>query len=107
VYGVHVPGTEGAAGMAALVAGDTLDVTALHEHLRRVLPAYAVPLFLRVRDEIAVTATFKHQKSELMRDGFDPAASGDALYFNDPAQQCFVRLDAALYDRIAAGKVRL
>ena len=107
VYGVPVPGTEGAAGMAALVVDGALDLPELRKHLARALPAYARPLFLRIQDRIAVTATFKHQKSELVRDGFDPAASGDAIYFDDPSQQAYVRLDGALFERIKAGAVRL
>jgi fatty-acyl-CoA synthase len=107
VYGVPVPGTEGAAGMAALVVDGTLDLPELRKHLARALPAYARPLFLRIQDRIAVTATFKHQKTELVREGFDPAASGDAIYFDDPSQQTYVRLDSALFDRIKAGRVRL
>ena len=31
------------------------------------------------RDRIEVTATFKHRKLDLAREGFDPAASGDAI----------------------------
>jgi fatty-acyl-CoA synthase len=107
VYGVAIPGTEGAAGMAALVVDDTLDLAELRKHLARVLPPYARPLFLRIQDRIAVTATFKHQKSDLVREGFDPAASGDAVYFDDPSQQTYVRLDTPLYERIKAGAVRL
>ncbi len=107
VYGVQIPGTEGAAGMAALVADGTLDLPELRKHLARVLPSYAWPLFLRIQDRIAVTATFKHQKNELMREGFDPAASDDAIYFDDPSQQAYVRLDGALFERIKAGAVRL
>jgi fatty-acyl-CoA synthase len=107
VYGVAVPGTEGAAGMAALVADGTLDLPELRKHLARALPAYARPLFLRIADRIAVTATFKHQKTDLAREGFDPAACGDAIYFDDPAQQAYVRLDATLVERIRAGEVRL
>ncbi len=107
VYGVHVPGAEGAAGMAALVVDGTLDLAELRQHLARMLPSYARPLFLRVQDHIAVTATFKHQKNELMREGFDPAASGDAIYFDDPSQQAYVRLGGALFERIKAGAVRL
>ncbi len=71
------------------------------------LPAYARPLFLRIKDRIEVTATFKHQKNELAREGFDPGASGDAIYFDDPSQRAYVRLDGALYERIKAGEVRL
>jgi fatty-acyl-CoA synthase len=107
VYGVPVRGTEGAAGMAALVVDGTLDLPELRKHLARLLPSYARPLFLRIQDRIAVTVTFKHQKNELIREGFDPAASGDAIYFDDPSQQAYVRLDGALFERIKAGAVRL
>ncbi len=107
VYGVPVPGTEGAAGMAALVVDGALDLAELRKHLARVLPAYARPLFLRIQERIAVTATFKHQKTELVRDGFDLAATDDAIYFDDPSQQAYVRLDGALFERIKAGAVRL
>jgi fatty-acyl-CoA synthase len=107
VYGVAIPGTEGAAGMAALVVDGTLDLPKLRTHLARVLPPYARPLFLRIQDRIAVTATFKHQKNELVREGFDPAATEDVIYFDDPSQQAYVRLDGALFERIKAGAVRL
>jgi fatty-acyl-CoA synthase len=107
VYGVQIPGTEGAAGMAALVIDGTLDLPELRNHLARLLPSYARPLFLRIQDRIAVTATFKHQKAELVREGFDPAVSDDTIFFDDPLRQAYVRLDGALFERIKAGAVRL
>jgi fatty-acyl-CoA synthase len=107
VYGVRVPGTEGAAGMATVVCDDELDLVALRKHLAVWLPPYARPLFLRLSDRLEATATFKHTKTNLQREGFDPATTSDAIYFDDPAKKAYVRLDAALYARIAAGKVRL
>ena len=107
VYGVHVPGTEGAAGMAAIVCAGNPDLAVLRKHLTQWLPSYARPLFLRFADRLEATATFKHTKAHLQREGFDPAATSDAIYFDDPAKKAFVRLDAALFARIAAGKVRL
>jgi fatty-acyl-CoA synthase len=107
VYGVALPGAEGAAGMAALVVEGTLDLVHLRKHLARALPSYARPLFLRIKDRIDVTATFKHKKSDLIREGFDPAASGNTIYFDDPAQCAYVRLDGVLHERIMGGKVRL
>ena len=65
------------------------------------------PIFVRLRDEIEVTATFKHKKINLVREGFDPAASDDPIYFNDPVAHAFVRLDGALYQRIRGGETRL
>ena len=84
VYGVSVQGTEGAAGMAALVANGPLDFAELRKHLAEQLPAYARPLFLRMRDKIEATATFKHAKQELQRQSYNPTATTDPIYFADP-----------------------
>ena len=107
VYGVEIPGTDGRAGMAAIVADDHLDLAAFRGHLIDRLPAYAHPVFLRVRDDLEVTGTFKHTKSALMRDGYDPTAIDDAIYFNDRDRQAFVRFDKSLYDRMRIGELRL
>jgi hypothetical protein len=41
-----------------------------------------------------------------VRQGYDPSATQDVLYFNHPGRQAFVRLDQALYDAIQAGEIR-
>jgi fatty-acyl-CoA synthase len=107
VYGVAVPGTEGAAGMAALVIDRRLDFAELRRHLTKRLPSYARPLFLRLTANIAATSTFKHDKNQLAREGFDIAVVRDEIYFDDPERQAYVPLDAALYQRINAGTIRL
>jgi len=107
VYGVAVPGREGRAGMAALVAGDNLNLTALHEYLARQLPEYARPVFLRIRQDNDVTTTFKQKKVDLVKDGFDPSRTGDPIYFSDPQRKAFVRLDGGLFADINAGRIRL
>jgi len=106
VYGVAIPGTDGRAGMAALVAHDGLDLAALRTHLINRLPEYARPLFLRIQSELEVTATFKHTKNGVVRQAYDPAATGDVIYFNDAERHAFVRLDKATYDRIQIGQTR-
>ena len=73
VYGVAVPGADGRAGMATLVTDDELDLAAFRTHLIDRLPEYARPLFLRIRNEMEVTATFKYTKTDLVRQGYDPA----------------------------------
>ena len=107
VYGVEIPGRDGRAGMAAIVAKEHFNLTAFRDHLIEQLPEYARPVFVRLRGEIDVTATFKQKKIDLVKEGFDPAVSGDPIYFNDPAAQAFVLLDDALYQRIRAGGTRL
>ena len=109
VYGVHIPGREGRAGMVALVCDNNnmCDLAGLYAHLNAHLPEYARPLFVRIQKDIEVTSTFKQKKIDLVRQGFDPAASDDPIYFNDPRSRAFVPLDSMLYQRIASGQVRV
>jgi fatty-acyl-CoA synthase len=107
VYGVAIPGKDGRAGMAAVVAEGNLDLKALRAHLDAHLPEYARPLFLRIRGELDVTGTFKQKKVDLVKQGFDPSATTDPIYFNDPATKSFVRLDPPLYDKLQSGGVRV
>ena len=107
VYGVSIPGTDGRAGMATLVAESEIELPALRAHLSARLPHYARPLFLRLQHEMEVTGTFKYTKTELVLQGYNPGATADVLYFNHPEVQAFVRLDQALYSRIQSGEIRL
>lgn len=107
VYGVQVPGTDGRAGMASIVADGSLDLDKLRGHIEKELPEYARPLFIRVSPEIEVTGTFKHRKVELVREGFDVKRVSDPIYFNSPVDRKFVPLDEALHDKICSGEFRL
>ena len=107
VYGVSVPGTEGRAGMAAIIAHEPPDFATLHRELTEKLPTYARPVFLRICAQISTTGTFKPVKSDLARQGFDPTVVADALYFNDRSAGCFIALDEALHNRIMSGAVQL
>ena len=107
VYGVEIPGADGRAGMAALVVADEFDLAALRRHLDTSLPAYARPVFLRVRAELETTATFKHRKDELVRAGYDPAATDNAIYWDDVPRQAYARVDKALFERINSGQTRI
>ncbi len=107
VYGVDVPGSDGRAGMAMLVTSGEVELAAFRTHLIDRLPDYAVPLFLRMRREIEVTPTFKPMKNIFQRQGYDPVATSDVIYFHDNKSRAFVRLDKELYDRIQLRQVRL
>jgi fatty-acyl-CoA synthase len=106
VYGVAIPGTEGRAGMATMVTADDTDLMEFRKYLIGRLPSYARPIFLRIRDEVAVTGTFKYSKTELVRQGYDPSQSADIIYFDEPGSQKFVRLDNAHYERIQSRQYR-
>jgi acyl-CoA synthetase (AMP-forming)/AMP-acid ligase II len=80
VYGVQVPHAEGRAGMAALTLSGEFDGEAVAKALSERLPAYAVPVFVRIKTEQETTATFKYRKVDLKREGFDPEQVSDPLY---------------------------
>jgi len=107
VYGVAIPGTEGRAGMAAIVCEGDLDRAALYQHLAERLPAYARPLFLRLCPRAELTGTFKYAKSDLVKQGFSPSECADPLYFDHPELRAYVALDAPLCESILAGTIRL
>jgi acyl-CoA synthetase (AMP-forming)/AMP-acid ligase II len=85
VYGVAVPGQEGRAGMVALELkrGEIFDPLTFYQQATENLPAYAVPLFVRVRPQSDLTVTFKLRKVDLQKAGYDPNNINDPLYVLD------------------------
>lgn len=107
VYGVEVPGAEGKAGMAALVAADDFRLERLSPFLADNLPFFARPVFLRFQPQIETTSTFKQRKTELQKQGFNPAAISDPLWTRDATTGEYTPLTPALYQDICEGKVKL
>jgi fatty-acyl-CoA synthase len=107
VYGVSVPGTDGRAGMAALVVTSEFNVETFRAVVAERLPAYARPAFLRLLPALEVTGTFKPRKQDLVAAGFDPARMADPLYFDDARAGLYVPIDAALHAEIMAGRARV
>jgi fatty-acyl-CoA synthase len=105
VYGVTVAGQDGRAGMAALVVAPGFDPTHLSEAIA--LPAYARPVFLRLRPELEITGTFKQRKVELVKEGFDPSTIPDPVYWREPKTGRYERLDGTRYRDIVEGRVKL
>ena len=108
VYGVAIAGADGRAGMAAIVPAEGFDLDTLREphrtrrcRRRRGRSSSASP------PNSTRTSTFKQRKLDLVREGFDPSATRDPIYFDDPAAGRLVRVDAALFARLNSGAIRL
>ncbi|HQA50873.1 MAG TPA: long-chain-acyl-CoA synthetase [Syntrophomonadaceae bacterium] len=102
VYGVQVPGMEGRCGMAAikLLDGEVIDWAKLGAYVCEQLPPYARPYFIRLRDTIDATNSFKQVKTQLQKEGFDPSVIKDPLYFLHPEKNVYVELTSELYEQI-------
>ncbi|MFV8229163.1 long-chain-acyl-CoA synthetase FadD6 [Mycolicibacterium fortuitum] len=105
VFGVEVPGAGGRAGMAAvqLKGGKEFDGKALADAFYGHLPAYAVPLFVRVVPELAHTSTFKSQKVDLRKQGYG-ADIEDPLYVLAGRDEGYVPFYPEYPDEVTAGK---
>ncbi|XP_013399634.1 long-chain fatty acid transport protein 4 [Lingula anatina] len=107
VYGVEIPGMEGRAGMAAIVdKHHTVNLKALQRDLQKSLPPYARPIFIRLMEEVDTTGTFKLKKTELKKVGFNPALTGDKMFYLDSKIGEFTPLSKQSYNDICGGKIR-
>lgn len=107
VYGVELPGTDGRAGMAAVVLapGATLDGEAVYAGLVETLPTYARPAFIRILDEPELTGTYKLCKGTLRAQGFDPAVGTDPVLYRDDHSRSYLPVDPGVVERIERSEV--
>lgn len=105
VFGVEVPDTGGRAGMAAvqLREGAQFDGKALARAVYGQLPAYALPLFVRVVKTLEHTTTFKSRKVELREQAYGPDVK-DPLYVLAGRDDGYVPYYDEYPDEVAAGK---
>jgi acyl-CoA synthetase (AMP-forming)/AMP-acid ligase II len=104
VYGVTIPGTEGRAGMAAIVVDPEFSPERLYAYADAELPSYSVPRFLRVVDSMSTTGTFKHTKVDLREQGWDLERVSDRLLLRDPTARSFVELTAERAAAVREGR---
>ena len=105
VYGVSVPGTEGRAGMAAVVmaGGCAFGPQTFFDHAQARLPRYAMPLFLRVAPQADMTTTYKLRKVDLQRQGWDVTQVSDPLYVRSDRLRTYVPLTPEALAEALAG----
>ena len=107
VYGIRLPNHDGRAGCVAISLHHmaSLDFGDLAQHLKNVLPKYAVPLFVRITDAMTLTGNMKHQKHGMREEGIDPTKCKDKiLWLNDGTYVDFTKED---WERMKGGQVKL
>ena len=103
VYGVQIPGTDGRAGMASLNVDDAFCVTTFASYVTEKLPGYQRPHFIRLQRDMRITGTFKHQKVDYRKEGYDPTKTEDPMFFLD--SDGYVPIDQALFAKLQKGEV--
>ena len=106
IYGVEIPGADGRAGMAAVTLNegvDQFDAAGFSEFVQKQLPAYAVPLFVRIQPDIDVTGTFKMVKGELRKQAYDIKQFDDPVFAMLPDSQGYQQFDESSLELVEAG----
>ena len=109
VYGVKIPGTEGKAGMAAivlnkeLVASDKV-LSKLFVDGNENLPVYARPVFIRILKDLPTTSTHKMQKNKLKSEAFNVSEISEPIFVKKPGQDEYARLNSDFHRMIMEGK---
>ena len=111
VYGVEIPNTNGRAGMAAITLKPEAELndTDLKEMLscfKKCLPAYSVPVFLRIQQQVETTGTFKYQKNKLKEQAFDPSKTDERLLVCLPGAYAYCDVTAEVFTNIQAYQYR-
>ncbi|MEH6560097.1 MAG: long-chain-acyl-CoA synthetase [Marinobacter sp.] len=105
VYGVEIPKTNGKAGMVTLVPNShSFDINKLLIFLRNNLPAYAVPVFVRVTSAIEKTGTFKYRKVDIQKAGYTLERPDEEVFAWLPKTEGYVQLTSELVSDIDAGQ---
>ncbi|CAG0900226.1 unnamed protein product [Cyprideis torosa] len=108
VYGVEVPGTEGRAGMAAILDPEhKVDMAVLYTGIKENLPSFAQPIFVRKVEKLDATGTYKMKKVDLQKEGYAILGQTDHVYVLDHKAQAYVPLSEELLDDIKQGRRRL
>uniref|UniRef100_T1KBI6 Very long-chain fatty acid transport protein n=1 Tax=Tetranychus urticae TaxID=32264 RepID=T1KBI6_TETUR len=107
VYGVIVPGNEGRAGMAAIKdTTGSLDLKDLLNKMKKELPQYAIPVFIRLTSDIEITSTFKMPKVNLKKEGYDINLIKDSVFVLDSKSEEYKKLDENIYKKIISGEFK-
>ena len=85
---------------------DKTNFISIHDHIKNVLPNYAVPVFLRIQNQMQTTGTFKYQKSALKKEGYDISKIQDAVYVLLPRADEYIPVTTEIRDRINNGKYK-
>jgi citronellyl-CoA synthetase len=109
VYGVGVPLSDGKAGMAAITlkSPGIFDLKHFSDFLSTSLPGYAIPMFIRIRQNLEVTGTFKLRKVNLQDEGYNPNKVSDPLYLWNSKSKCLEKLTQDIYLTVKNGTMRL
>ena len=108
VYGAELPKIDGKAGMATIhpaVALEQFNFQEFTNAIKKALPSYAVPIFLRFVTDFEKTATHKIKKSVLKKEGIYPSKERAAIYVLLPKATIYTKMTPEIAEAIEQGAI--
>jgi citronellyl-CoA synthetase len=94
------------ASILATVKHDKFDFNNFGKALQDNLPNYALPIFLRFLSELNTTSTYKIQKYDMKKIGFNIKKTNNPIYVYLPGSSKYTLLTEDIFENILEGKYR-
>jgi citronellyl-CoA synthetase len=109
VYGVPIPNTDGKAGMASLQlkSNSNYDIESISKFVFESLPKYSIPIFLRIKKDLALTGSLKITKTELRKEAYDISKIKEPLFLWDSIEQLYTMYGASNHQKIINGELKI
>lgn len=93
--------------MLAIVETErTMDIDELAKKIKKSLPYFAHPVFVRILPEIEMTGTFKLKKMDLQKEGYDVTKISDPIYYMQK-NGSYKLMTKEIFEKIVTGKCDL
>ena len=109
VYGVEIPSSDGKAGMAALKIERNVefDLDQFSIFVVDNLPNYAIPVFLRIKDELEFTGTHKLRKVNLRKQGYNLENIKEPILYWDNSVKKYKVFGKIEYQNLLENKIKV
>jgi len=92
-----------AVGMGEVAERAGITREGLYKALDEKLPAYAIPIFIRIQRDADTTGTFKYRKVELVQEGFNMDDVTDPIWMYHPERKEYVAFTHDRFDSLRSG----
>lgn len=103
VYGIKLEKYDGNPGMVSIKINKDIDFNNLYLYLKKDLPQYSIPCFIKIIKDIDMTGTFKYKKFNLKNDGIN----GEDIYIINKKENNYIKLDDNIRNDIKNGILQL
>ena len=94
--------------MASLqLSNSNYDIESISKFVTESLPKYSIPIFLRIRKDLALTGSLKITKTELRKEAYDITKIKGPIFFWDSTKQLYTNFEASYHQKLIHGELKI